>query len=562
MWTNLRAIPVGARWQVAALAAQQRSSPFPYARAVTSELGRLADECLLITRARQLAAWVGAGKPVTTKGVLRPVDVAAAGAALEVAVPARVRTAADVEAIHRPWVAAEAIGWLRVSANRVVATASDDDAVQRWWTGVRAVLQAESHDDRGRGAPVLLRSILTVMTIQPSPGIADIPRAAHDLLYYADIGDTSAAYSAFRRSVMPEDAGLELLVEIGAVDNDGRPTELGRWMLQRLIEEWPPPLALDAPAAAMLDRLAALPGDEIWRQAGPWLAERGAARAATELLNAAAAAPPAQRIAAVDVVAGLGEPALPAWQQAAEVPTLGPHARLVLAEFEDDSDDEPPEPDAADLRWLAVEYAAAALAVDGPYEAFLVLQERGGLDELGSSGHPDEAALRDSLAELIASGGPPIPTYQLKIALTRVRPPVWRRVRVPATATLDELHRVIQIAFDWDDDHLHVFTSDGRRYADPFFGLDETADEFRARLGKVAPSVGATLTYVYDLGDHWEHRILVERIIETDEVETAAICVGGQGDAPEEDWSPDCGRDASPFDLAAINQRLSETAAR
>jgi hypothetical protein len=273
-------------------------------------------------------------------------------------------------------------------------------------------------------------------------------------------------------------------------------------------------------------------------------------------------APPAQRIAAVDIVAGLGESALPAWQQAAEVPALAAHARLVLADFQDDGDNEPPEPDAADLRWLAVEYAAAALAVDGPYEAFLVLRERAGLDGPGGSGHPDEAALRDGLAELIASGGPPIPTYQLKITLTRVRPPVWRRVRMPATATLDELHRVIQAVFDWDDDHLHVFTADGRRYTDPFFGLDETADEFRARLGKLAPSVGATLTYVYDLGDRWEHRIVVERIVEANEPEASAICIGGQGDAPEEDWFPGCGRDATPFDLAAINQRLSETAPR
>jgi len=204
-----------------------------------------------------------------------------------------------------------------------------------------------------------------------------------------------------------------------------------------------------------------------------------------------------------------------------------------------------------------VEYAVAALAVDGPHEAFLVLREHGGLDAKGSSGHPDEAALRDGLAELIAAGGPPIPMYQLKITLTRVRPPVWRRVRLPATATLDELHRVIQIAFDWDDDHLHVFTVDGRRYADPFFGLEETADEFRARLGRLAPSVGTALTYVYDLGDHWEHRIVVERIIETDDPATSAVCVGGQGDAPEEDWFPGCGRDATPFDLAAINQHLS-----
>jgi hypothetical protein len=68
------------------------------------------------------------------------------------------------------------------------------------------------------------------------------------------------------------------------------------------------------------------------------------------------------------------------------------------------NDDKPPKPDAADLRWLTVECAAAALAVDGPYEAFLILPEHAGLDGLASSRHPDEAALHDGLAELIAVG--------------------------------------------------------------------------------------------------------------------------------------------------------------
>ena len=227
------------------------------------------------------------------------------------------------------------------------------------------------------GAPVLLRTLLTVMTARTPPEMTDIPEAVHELLHYSDLGDASAVYSAFRRGVMPVDAGLELLGEVGALDGDGRVTELGRWMWQRLVEEWPPPLSPDEPAAAVLERLATLPGDEVWQQAGPWLAEREMSKAAAELLDAAATAPPAQRIVAVDVVAGLGEAALPAWQQAAEVPTLAAHARLILTDFEDD---EPAELDPADLRWLAVEYAAAALAVDGPQEAFLVLRERGGPD--------------------------------------------------------------------------------------------------------------------------------------------------------------------------------------
>jgi hypothetical protein len=100
-----------------------------------------------------------------------------------------------------------------------------------------------------------------------------------------------------------------------------------------------------------------------------------------------------------------------------------------------------------------------------------------------------------SLAELIAAGGPPVPTYQVKIALTRMKPPVWQRVQLPATARLDDLHQIIRIAFDWNDDHLHMFTVDGSHYADPFHELDDSADESTARLGGVLPTVGAVQSH-------------------------------------------------------------------
>ena len=42
--------------------------------------------------------------------------------------------------------------------------------------------------------------------------------------------------------------------------------------------------------------------------------------------------------------------------------------------------------------------------------------------------------------------------HQLKITLSGVsRPPVWRRVLVPADVTLRDLHEVIQLAMGWDD---------------------------------------------------------------------------------------------------------------
>lgn len=533
-----------------------------YAPAVSSAVDRLADECLLMLRTRRLADWVGQGRSVTPKGVLRPSDASSAATALGVTVPARIRTAADVEVIHRPWAAAKALGLVRIGADRAVAAparTSKPDVLGQWWAAVAAVLRAESHDDRRRGAAVLCRTLLTVLATEPPPAAADLADTVHQLFRFADYGEVGAAYDAFRRGVMPVDAGMELLAEIGAVDGRGRITALGRWLRERLVADVPPPVTPDLPAADLLARLATLPDDEARRQSGRWLAERDPVKAADELLAAAAGAAPAERVVAVDVVAGLGEPAMPAWQRALDDPMLAPHARSVLVDLQDSADVEDlPEPDAADRQWLAVEYALVALAADGPEEAYHLLRDIDGLGTVAGSGHPDAATLREALADLVAAGGPPVSTYQLKITLTRVRPPVWRRVRLPATTTLEALHRIIQVAFDWDDDHLHVFTADGRRYADPFFDLDDCADESRVRLGRLLPRSGGSMRYVYDLGDWWEHEITVERIIDTDAADETPTCVGGRGDAPVEDWFPDCGRDPTPFDLDEINRRLAQ----
>ncbi len=412
---------------------------------------------------------------------------------------------------------------------------------------------------------MLCRTLLTVLATEPPPVVADLVDTVHELFHFADYGEVGAVYEAFRRGVMPIEAGMELLAEIGAVDGGGRITPLGRWLRERLVADVPPPVTPDLSAAELLARLATLPYEEVWRQAGRWLAERDTVKAADELLAAAACTALAERVVAVDVVGGLGELAMPVWQRALDHPMLAPHARVLLADLEDPAGIEDPvdavdlpELDAADRRWLAVEYALVALIGDGPQEAYHLLRDLDGLDAVTDSGHPDAAPLGDALADLVAAGGPAVPTYQPKIALTRVRPPVRRRVRMPATTTLDALHRIIQVAFDWDDDHLHVFTVDGRRYADPFFDLDDCADESRVRLGRLLTRAGGSIGYVYDLGDSWEHQITVERIIESDAADETPTCVGGQGDAPVEDWYPDCGRDPTPFDLDEINRRLAQ----
>jgi Plasmid pRiA4b ORF-3-like protein len=62
-------------------------------------------------------------------------------------------------------------------------------------------------------------------------------------------------------------------------------------------------------------------------------------------------------------------------------------------------------------------------------------------------------------------------TYRVRIDLKDARPPIWRRLDVSSHLRLDEVHEIIQTAFEWTDSHLHRFespvipTSNGRQFA-------------------------------------------------------------------------------------------------
>ena len=59
---------------------------------------------------RWLAGSGQAARPVTAGQVLRKADALGAGAAVGVDVPPRLRTMADIPALHRPWCVAVAVG--------------------------------------------------------------------------------------------------------------------------------------------------------------------------------------------------------------------------------------------------------------------------------------------------------------------------------------------------------------------------------------------------------------------------------------------------------------------
>src|SRR5450759_3920437 len=54
----------------------------------------------------------------------------------------------------------------------------------------------------------------------------------------------------------------------------------------------------------------------------------------------------------------------------------------------------------------------------------------------------------------------------LKVTLRGVKPPVWRRLLVPGTMTLGDLHKAIQASLGWRDCHLHASDSGGKQFGD------------------------------------------------------------------------------------------------
>ena len=124
-------------------------------------------------------------------------------------------------------------------------------------------------------------------------------------------------------------------------------------------------------------------------------------------------------------------------------------------------------------------------------------------------------------------------TVRLKITLRGVRPPVWRRLVVPSSVTLAELHSVFQTAMGWTDSHLHSFAIGGVLYGDVEDFDGRVGNENRTRLSSVARSV-SKFRYEYDFGDGWEHDVLVEQA-QSDASVLAPFCLAGRRACPPED---------------------------
>ena len=140
------------------------------------------------------------------------------------------------------------------------------------------------------------------------------------------------------------------------------------------------------------------------------------------------------------------------------------------------------------------------------------------LDAFGDAFKIDESELLD------------VEFFELKIQLMLQKHLVTRKVMVPANATLDNLHRVIQSVFGWANTHLHQFffvrkesssiyePKDIHIYTATSFDDLEYFDETKPYLIDASTTIKDALEqpydlwYEYDFGDGWVHKITLEAV--------------------------------------------------
>ena len=114
---------------------------------------------------------------------------------------------------------------------------------------------------------------------------------------------------------------------------------------------------------------------------------------------------------------------------------------------------------------------------------------------------------------------------------------IWRKLRIPGTATLAALSELILEAFDFNNDHLHRFT-----YIDRYGALQcinhyhceahPYSDE--VDVGDMDILTGDSIEFLFDFGDRWIFDVQLIQIEEALSNNTKASIIESNGDVPQQ----------------------------
>jgi hypothetical protein len=354
------------------------------------ELAAAARVAPLLRAARDLARWIGPGRPLTKAGRLRRGDAVAAATHLEL-IPAefdaawRIAVAAGMLVLNSGQHEPGQPGDVRADAGDrldVLASGTADDVLAVWDAALTAMLEAEDLDGMATalytvGSPVRMDALFDAYLAaadtrrRGAPGAEPQP----DGELPTDRGvlqDESAALSVALE--MLADLGV---VELGAdepgVDEDGGAltvtlSPLGVWGVHRRLraQGWHVPVVgggARGDATALLATLANCDVEDGEAEIASWLGGRTPRQAAAELIGAASQGSPGLRGAGFAVLDRIGADAVVAVREALADPVLRAHAAVWLHEHGENA-----ELDREDRAWLLVDLGAGLLEEADPQD--------------------------------------------------------------------------------------------------------------------------------------------------------------------------------------------------
>lgn len=134
--------------------------------------------------------------------------------------------------------------------------------------------------------------------------------------------------------------------------------------------------------------------------------------------------------------------------------------------------------------------------------------------------------------------------HQFKVTLDGVKPPIWRRIQLSSDASFWDLHCAINDAMGWEDMHLHAFQiGDKRNGIDIGIPMEDDMPWSNATMlaGWDVPIAnhldkpGTRCTYLYDFGDDWSHKVVLEAVVPREPKLKYPRCLAGARACPPED---------------------------
>lgn len=138
--------------------------------------------------------------------------------------------------------------------------------------------------------------------------------------------------------------------------------------------------------------------------------------------------------------------------------------------------------------------------------------------------------------------------YELNITLENVEPIVYRQIWIESEASFSDLHKVIQLSFDWWDYHQHYFVwknSDEKQLIllpNHLYEMDhfvsnswQKEHEEKVKLRDLLTDEGDEIRYTYDFGNNWVHKVVLQRKLSKIKAKQYPCCIDARNYSPPEE---------------------------